>query len=118
MSLEILSIAIGVLALAITILLTNRSTLKILDRMSAVQDRMSAVQDRMSAVQENICRIQEDTNKCLRKIDRGLMANALMHGWVRKDELTPKQIAKLPEPKVYDLELGFCYYKPSKSEVK
>ena len=109
MSLELLSIMIGVLALAITILLTNRSTVRILERMSSVQERMSSVQ-------ENICRIQEDMNKCLRKIDKGLMANALMHGWVREDELTPEQIAELPEPKVYDLELGFCYYKPSKSE--
>ena len=104
MSLEILSIMIGVLALAITILLTNRSSMRVLERMSAVQ--------------ENMCRIQEDMSKCLRKIDKGLMANALMHGWVRKDELTPEQIAELPEPKVYDLELGFCYYKPTKSEVE
>ena len=93
---------VGVLALAITILLTNRSTLRILERMSSVQDRM--------------IRVQEDMSKCLRKIDKGLMANAMMHGWVRKDELTPEQIAELPEPKVYDLELGFCYYKPPKSE--
>ena len=65
---------------------------------------------------ENMSRVQEDMSKCLRKIDKGLMASAMMHGWVRKDELTPEQIAELPEPKVYDLELGFCYYKPSKSE--
>jgi hypothetical protein len=50
--------------------------------------------------------------KCLVKLDFGFRANALMHGWHREDGVTPERARQLPEPKVYDGELGVCYFKP------
>jgi len=48
---------------------------------------------------------------CLRKLDFGFKANALMHGWRRVDGILPEEVAKLPEPRIYDEHLRICYYK-------
>ncbi len=49
----------------------------------------------------------------LRKIDMGMRANAMMHGWARVDGISPEEARRLPEPKVYDEKLQICYYKPN-----
>jgi len=54
--------------------------------------------------------VQEDTTCLLRKLDFGLKANALMHGWMRVDGISPEEVERLPEPKLYDERLGVCYY--------
>ncbi len=109
MSAEVLATGIGltiaVITLGVTIHLTNRSTQKIIRE----------GQENTQKLLDRIIRVQESMNKCLIKIDKGLMANAMMHGWGREDNITPEHIDSLPEPKVFDKDLGFCYYKP-KSE--
>jgi hypothetical protein len=60
-----------------------------------------------------VLRLQKSMNLCLRKIDLGMRANALMHGWQRLDNVSPARVRQLPEPKVYDPELKVCYFKPS-----
>ena len=60
-----------------------------------------------------IKQLQKDMLLCLRKLDFGFKANALMHGWRRVDGISPEEAAKLPEPKIYDEQLKICYYKAS-----
>ncbi len=93
-----IGLTIAVITLGVTIYLTNKSTQKILTAHEKLLER--------------IVKVQEDTHRCLIKIDKGLMANALMHGWKREDNILPERIAELPEPKVFDEALKFCYYKP------
>jgi len=58
-----------------------------------------------------IKQLQKDMLLCLRKLDFGFKANALMHGWRRVDGISPEEAAKLPEPKIYDENLRVCYYR-------
>ncbi|MEM2618219.1 MAG: hypothetical protein QXR87_00005 [Candidatus Hadarchaeales archaeon] len=87
---------VSLLGLGISIiaaqLITTRSTQRILEDIHALQKEMAL---------------------CLRKIDIGMRANALMHGWARVDGISPEEARRLPEPKVYDEKLQICYYKPS-----
>jgi hypothetical protein len=91
------------LPIIVTIVLTNRQTQCILRKLERLQRRMY----------EDHCCMLEKIHCLLRKVDLGLRANALMHGWERADDVSPEEAARLPEPKVYDAELGVCYYKPA-----
>jgi len=62
-------------------------------------------------LQKSTHELQKVMITCLRKIDLGMRANARMHGWVRLDDVSPEEAAKLPEPKEYDPELRVCYLK-------
>jgi hypothetical protein len=66
---------------------------------------------KLEQLQRDTHRLLEKTHCLLRKLDVGLRANAAMHGWARIDEVSLEEIAKLPEPRVYDVELRICYYK-------
>ena len=112
MNIELLATICGttitIVTLGLTIYLTNKSTQKIIKE---GQENTQKILLENSKLLERIAKIQEDTHRCLIKIDKGLMANALMHGWLREDNISPERIAEIPEPKVYDEKLGFCYYK-------
>ncbi|MCX7979375.1 MAG: hypothetical protein N2578_10280 [Bdellovibrionaceae bacterium] len=83
---------------------TNRQTQCLLQKMSCMLEKMHGLQEEMVKISRDI--------KCLlRKIDFGLKANALMHGWQRLDGIEPEDAEKLPEPKIYDPELKVCYFK-------
>ncbi len=62
-------------------------------------------------LQKSAHSLQKDMALCLRKIDVGMRANAMMHGWLRVDEISPEEAEKLPEPKVYGEKLRICYCK-------
>jgi len=85
---------IGLMGLGVTLIftqyITTRSTQKLL---------------------RSIHELQKVMITCLRKIDLGMRANARMHGWVRLDDVSPEEAAKLPEPKEYDPELRVCYFR-------
>jgi hypothetical protein len=119
---------IGLVGLGVTLIftqyVTSRSTQKII---TEVVTRVVGEMDRNTqCMLQKILRLQEDTHRilvathelqkamvtCLRKIDLGMRANAKMHGWVRLDNVSPEEAAKLPEPKEYDPELRVCYYRP------
>jgi hypothetical protein len=113
---------IGLVGLGITLIftqyVTSRSTQKII---TEVVTRVVGEMDRNTqCMLQKILKLQEETHElqktmilCLRKIDLGMRANAKMHGWVRLDNVSPEEAAKLPEPKEYDPELKVCYFKPS-----
>ena len=94
---------IGLISLGMTLIftqyLTARSTQKIVTEILRLQKETHELQKSMIL--------------CLRKIDLGMRANAKMHGWVRLDNVSPEEAAKLPEPKKYDPELRVCYFKPN-----
>jgi hypothetical protein len=80
-----------------TVLLSGRQTHRILEELGRCLVKID--------------RTQRDIHRCLLKLDLGFRANAAMHGWERRDGLTPEQIYRLPRPKVYDEKLGVCYFK-------
>jgi hypothetical protein len=80
---------------------SNRQTQRILGRLERCLIKLGKIQQEM----------YKDHHCLLRKIDIGLKANAHMHGWRREDGVTPERARQLPEPKVYDEELGVCYYR-------
>jgi hypothetical protein len=114
---------IGLVGLGITLIftqyVTSRSTQKIITEIVTKMDKNT------QCTLQKILKLQEDTHRilvathelqkamitCLRKIDLGMRANAKMHGWVRLDNVSPEEAAKLPEPKEYDPELRVCYFK-------
>jgi FtsZ-binding cell division protein ZapB len=90
----------------------------LLEKTHALQQDMKCMLEKTHALQrdtkcllEKTHRLQEETLCILKKLDFGFKANALMHGWRRADGISPKEAAKLPEPKVYDPQLRVCYYK-------
>jgi hypothetical protein len=103
-----------------TVLLSGRQTQRIIQATSTqtyrILEKLERCLIKMSKTQEDIKELQQkmykDHRYLLREIYIGLKANARMHGWERKDGLTPTQIRRLPEPKLCDEELGVCYYKP------
>ncbi|MEM2282203.1 MAG: hypothetical protein QXH26_01460 [Candidatus Hadarchaeales archaeon] len=101
---------VSLLGLGISIiaaqLITTRSTQSILRSNQEILEEI-----RILARQNQ--KILSDMALCLRKIDIGMRANALMHGWARVDGISPEEARRLPEPKVYDEKLQICYYKPS-----
>ncbi len=98
-----------------TIETSNRQTRRIIRNSNRQTQRILRKLERclvkISRTQEEIKRIQADTNCLLRKLDFGLRANALMHGWRRTDGITPERAKRLPEPKIYDEALRICYYR-------
>jgi hypothetical protein len=113
---------IGLVGVGVTLIftqyVTSRSTQKLI---TEVVTRLVGEMDRNTqCMLQKILRLQEETYElqksmilCLRKIDLGMRANARMHGWVRLDNVSPEEAAKLPEPKEYDPQLRVCYYKPT-----
>jgi hypothetical protein len=106
-----------------TVLFSGRQTQQILGKLERCLIQIDRTQRDMQRCLMKIDRTQRDMrrlqqemykeHRCLlRKIDVGLRANAHMHGWERRDGLTPEQIRRLSRPKVYDEELGVCYFKP------
>jgi hypothetical protein len=117
---------IGLVGLGVTLIFTQYVTAKSTQKIVTKMDRNT------QCTLQKILKLQEDTHRilvathelqksthelqkamitCLRKIDLGMRANAKMHGWVRLDNISPEEAAKLPEPKEYDPELRVCYYK-------
>lgn len=90
---------------------SNRQTLKLLREIREIQESIKETQKDIRRCLVKLERLQRDTYCLLRKLHVGMRANALMHGWACAEGLTPEQIRRLPEPKVYDLELGVCYYR-------
>lgn len=88
---------------------SNRQTRRLLREIKETQEGIRKCLVKLERLQR---RMYRDHTCLLRKLNVGMHANALMHGWSCAEGLTPEQIRKLPEPKVYDLELGICYYKP------
>jgi len=110
---------IGLVGLGITLIFTQyitaRSTQKIITQIVARMDKNTQrMLRKILKLQEDTHRLQKSMALCLRKIDLGMRANARMHGWVRLDNVSPEEAAKLPEPKEYDPELRVCYFKPTK----
>jgi hypothetical protein len=111
---------IGLVGLGVTLIFTQYVTTKSTQKIITQMDRNT------QCMLQKILKLQEETHRilvathelqkvmiaCLRKIDLGMRANAKMHGWVRLDNVSPEEAAKLPEPKEYDPELRVCYYKP------
>jgi len=100
--------------------ITARSTQKLLRSIHELQKSTHELQKSTHELQKSTHELQKSTHElqkvmitCLRKIDLGMRANARMHGWVRLDDVSPEEAAKLPEPKEYDPELRVCYFKPS-----
>jgi hypothetical protein len=98
---------------------TSTQTHRILGKLERCLVKIDRTQRNVQKVQQNMCRCllkisrtQRDMHRCLLKLDLGFRANAAMHGWERRDGLTSAQIRELPSPKVYDEELGICYFKP------
>jgi len=83
---------------------TNAQTLKVLEEIKRLQLDMKCLLEKTHKLQESML-------VCLRKLDFGFKANALMHGWRRVDGISPEEVAKLPEPKIYDAQLRVCYYR-------
>ena len=79
--------------------------------MKCLLEKTHALQKDTKCLLEKTHRLQGETLCILKKLDFGFKANALMHGWRRADGISPKEAAKLPEPKVYDATLMVCYYK-------
>ena len=127
---------IGLVGLGITLIftqyLTARSTQRVITRIvtemakstQKIITEMDANTQRtlrhILRLQKHLLKLQKETHElqksmilCLRKIDLGMRANARMHGWVRLDNVSPEEAARLPEPKEYDLELRVCYFKPN-----
>jgi len=101
-----------------TIVLTNRQTQQLLREIKKVQEDTVSTLEKVRKLQgdttctlKKVRKVQVDTNCLLKKVDLGLRANALMHGWKRVDNIAPKEARKIPGPKVYDRELGICYYR-------
>ncbi len=88
---------------------SNKQTQQLLREIKETQEGIRRCLVKLERLQR---RMYRDHTCLLRKLNVGMHANALMHGWSCAEGLTPEQIRKLPEPKVYDLELGICYYKP------
>ncbi|MEM2674072.1 MAG: hypothetical protein QXW77_00340 [Candidatus Hadarchaeales archaeon] len=93
---SLLGLGISIIAAQI---ITTRSTQRILNSNQRILEEIYGLQKEMAL--------------CLRKIDVGMRANALMHGWQRVDGISPEEARRLPEPKVYDEKLQICYYKPN-----
>jgi hypothetical protein len=98
----LLTITLPIIA---TIIFTSRRTQRILGE---IREAQVGIQHCLAKLEQ----LHRDTHCLLRKLDVGLKANAAMHGWARVDDVSAEEIAKLPEPKVYDAELRICYYKP------
>jgi biopolymer transport protein ExbB/TolQ len=92
---------------------TNRQTQSVLKKLERCLLKMSRTQEEIKELQRETNRLQREMHRCLLKLDFGFKANAAMHGWRRVDEVSPEEVARLPEPKVYDAELRICYYKPA-----
>jgi trans-2-enoyl-CoA reductase len=91
-----------------TVLFSGRQTRRILGKLERCLVQIDRTQRDMRRLQQKMYK----EHRCLlRKIDVGLRANAHIHGWERRDGLTPEQIRRLPKLKVYDEELGVCYFK-------
>ena len=94
---------------------SNKQTQQLLREIKETQENIKETQEGIRRCLVKLERLQRrmyrDHTCLLRKLNVGMHANALMHGWSCAEGLTPEQIRKLPEPKVYDLELGICYYK-------
>ena len=105
---------IGLVGVGVTLIftqyITSRSTQKIITEMNR---NTQCMLQKILKLQEETHELQKTMILCLRKIDLGMRANAKMHGWVRLDNVSPEEAAKLPGPKEYDPELRVCYYKPS-----
>jgi len=94
---------IGLMGLGVTLIFTQYITAR------STQKLLRSIHELQKSTHE----LQKVMITCLRKIDLGMRANARMHGWVRLDDVSPEEAAKLPEPKEYDPELRVCYFKPS-----
>lgn len=91
----IVGITASVIAVVATILVTNRGTQKILDKLTD---------------------ILKETHCTTLKIAVGMKANARIHGWKCAENVTDiKEIEKVAEEYEYDPALKICYYKPKKS---
>jgi hypothetical protein len=77
-----------------------------------IREAQVGIQHCLAKLEQLQRRMYENHRCLLRKLDVGLKANAAMHGWARVDDVSAEEIAKLPEPKVYDAEPRICYYKP------
>jgi len=112
-ALNLLVLGVSIIA---TQLITTRSTRRIILHTSAetqkVLERIYQLQESMYQLLRSTHQLQLDMATCLRKIDLGMRANALMHGWQRVDGISPEEAERLPEPKLYDGKLGVCYYRP------
>jgi len=98
-----------------TIETSNRQTQRIIQNSNhqtqCVLQKLERCLVKISRTQEEIKDLQRETHRCLLKLDFGFKANAAMHGWDRLDNISPEEVRKLPEPKVYDPKLRICYYK-------
>jgi len=90
---------------------TNAQTLKVLEEIKRLQLDMKCLLEKTHRLLQETHGLQESMLVCLRKLDFGFKANALMHGWRRADGISPEEAAKLPEPKIYDAQLRVCYYR-------
>ncbi|MEM2480666.1 MAG: hypothetical protein QXG14_01350 [Candidatus Hadarchaeales archaeon] len=90
-----------------------RSNQRILDSNQRILEEIRGLARQNQKILEEIYDLQKEMALCLRKIDVGMRANALMHGWQRVDGISPEEARRLPEPKVYDEKLQICYYKPN-----
>ncbi|MEM2480683.1 MAG: hypothetical protein QXR87_02790 [Candidatus Hadarchaeales archaeon] len=98
---------------------TSAETQKVLKRILRLQENIHQLQESMYQLLQGTHQLLQGTHQlqldmatCLRKIDLGMRANALMHGWQRVDGISPEEAERLPEPKLYDGKLRVCYYRP------
>jgi len=90
----------------------NAQTQRIIENANAQTQRIiENTNAQVMKVLKEIKQLQKDMLLCLRKLDFGFKANALMHEWRRVDGIPPEEAAKLPEPKIYDEDLKVCYYR-------
>jgi len=89
------------------------SNQRILEEIRGLARQNQKLLQQNQEILKDIHALQKEMALCLRKIDVGMRANALMHGWQRVDGISPEEARRLPEPKVYDEKLQICYYKPN-----
>ena len=104
------------LPILVSVWLGNRQTQRIIQEIventnAQTQRIIENTNAQVLKVLNEIKQLQKDMLLCLRKLDFGFKANALMHGWRRVDGISPEEAAKLPEPKIYDEDLRVCYYR-------
>ena len=105
---SLLGLGISVIAAQ---LITTRSTQRILNSNQRILEEIRGLARQNREILKDIHALQKEMAFCLRKIDVGMRANALMHGWQRVDGISPEEARRLPEPKVYDEKLQICYYR-------
>lgn len=121
MNVELTATIIGttasVIAVVVTILITTRSTQKIIERGNeSTQKIIGRGNESTQKILDKLTDILKETHCTTLKIAVGMKANARIHGWKCAENVTDiKEIEKVAEEYEYDPALKICYYKPKKS---